>query len=416
MATIEKRSDGYRLVFWYRGERYQGAIKAKTEKAAKSLKARVEENLGLLQQGRIEYRDGDDLFALMISDGKLNAQPDAVKPISLGEFFAQYQGDRPPGKEGNTRYTEDIHIKHLLAHLGAKTTLQESTTKLQSYVNARSQEKTRTGDSVSHVTIKKELGTLTSLWNKWAVNRGLVKTPLSLRNLEYPKGREILPFQPWDEIERKTKGDKESPLWDCAFLTVPQVEELLEWIKANGCLIRKKRHCFPWVYPMVALCAYTGARRSEILRCRVEDIDFDRSEVTIREKKKDRSKHETYRQVPMVPALIEALTDWMQIHPGGNVTFCKSADKPFTPQMAEHYFRWAIDGSKWEVLKGWHVLRHSFISNMASHGVDQRVIMEIVGHLNEATTKRYTHLLPRTVESAMQLVFQGQRPLVTDPK
>jgi len=28
----------------------------------------------------------------------------------------------------------------------------------------------------------------------------------------------------------------------------------------------------------------------------------------------------------------------------------------------------------WEVLRGWHVLRHSFISNCASRGVDQRLL------------------------------------------
>jgi integrase len=37
----------------------------------------------------------------------------------------------------------------------------------------------------------------------------------------------------------------------------------------------------------VAFCiaAYTGARRSEILRSRVDDIDFDAGTITIREKK-----------------------------------------------------------------------------------------------------------------------------------
>jgi len=87
------------------------------------------------------------------------------------------------------------------------------------------------------------------------------------------------------------------------------------------------------------------------------------------------------------------------------LTFCKTADEPFAPNMAEHYFRWAVDGSKWDVMKGWHVLRHSFISNLASRGVDQRVIIELVGHLNEETTRRYQHLLPNTIQSAMTVVF-----------
>ena len=40
----------------------------------------------------------------------------------------------------------------------------------------------------------------------------------------------------------------------------------------------------------------------------------------------------------------------------------------------------AVDGSKWQVLLGWHVLRHSFASNCAAKGVDQRLIDEWMGH------------------------------------
>ena len=33
-----------------------------------------------------------------------------------------------------------------------------------------------------------------------------------------------------------------------------------------------------------------------------------------------------------------------------------------------------------DALKGWHVFRYSFISALASKGVDQRVIDDLVGH------------------------------------
>ena len=42
------------------------------------------------------------------------------------------------------------------------------------------------------------------------------------------------------------------------------------------------------------------------------------------------------------------------------------------------------------------------------------VIMGIVGHLNAETTKRYLHLYPSTVRSAMDLVF-GQGAVVAQP-
>lgn len=419
MATIEERRGGWRLVFWYQSQRFQGAIKAKDRRAAENTKARVEQNLQLLLEGRIEYNaEKDDLFTLMISDGKLNQRPEATKRITLGEFFEQYQVNRPPGKEGNTTYTEDIHVAHILRLLGTKIPLAEVPEKIQEYVTLRSQEKNRSGDPISQTTVKKELGSLTAIWNKWALQQKIVSFPLTLRNISYSKKKEKPPFQTWEQIERRiARGnlsqEQQDELWNCLYLSVPEVEEFLAWVKANGCLIRETRRVFPWVYPMLALCAYTGARRSEMLRSRLEDIDFESNVITIREKKKDTSKEETFRHVPMPSQLRAALQEWLAIHPGGAMTFCKKPDEPFTAQMTQHYFEWAGAGGKWKVVRGWHVLRHSLVSNLAQHGVSERVIMEIVGHLNRETTRRYLHLRPATLDSAMELLFgkaanQGQ--------
>jgi integrase len=421
VATIEKRRGGFRLVFWYEGKRFQGAIKAKTERDADQVRARVERNLQLLQEGRIDYRPGDDLFALMLSDGKLNARVEVAERINLGEFFRRYQANRPPGKESNTAYTEDIHVKHLLRLLGEKTALPDVPGRLQEYVTVRSNEKSRLGGTVSQVTIKKELGTLTGLWNGWAAAQGLVKAPLRLKGLQYPKKKEPPPFQTWEQIERRIErgnltDDEQAELWDALFLTVPQVEELLACVRTTGCLIRPKRprRTFPWVYPMFVFCAYTGARRSEMLRSRLQDLDFESDEVLIREKKKDRNKQETFRHVPMVGQLREALQEWQKAHPGGPYTFCKRPDEPFSEQMATHYLRWTLDGSKWGVIRGWHVFRHSLISNMVCRGVPERVLMAVAGHLNPETSRRYQHLLPSTVADAIKLVF-GEGAMVVKP-
>ena len=51
-------------------------------------------------------------------------------------------------------------------------------------------------------------------------------------------------------------------------------------------------------------------------------------------------------------------------------------------------------------LKGWHVFRHSFISALASKGVDQRIIDDIVGHQTEQQRRRYRHLYPDVKQGA----------------
>jgi hypothetical protein len=65
-------------------------------------------------------------------------------------------------------------------------------------------------------------------------------------------------------------------------------------------------------------------------------------------------------------------------------------------------------------LRGWHALRHSFCSNCAAAGVDQRLIDAWVGHTTEGMRRRYRHLLPNQERQAIQTVF-GQETEETAP-
>lgn len=51
---------------------------------------------------------------------------------------------------------------------------------------------------------------------------------------------------------------------------------------------------------------------------------------------------------------------------------------------------------------GFHTYRHSFASNLAAAGVDQRLIDEFMGHTTEAMRKRYRHLFPTNKRSAIE--------------
>lgn len=424
MATLEKRGDTYRVIFYYQNVRFTRSLKTDDKRKAEEQRLRLEGNLALLEQGRLEYDAGkDDLPTLLLTDGRLNSRPEAAKRVTLGEFFERYQGDRPPGKEGNTAYTEDIHIAHLLRLLNGKTALADVPGKLQAYVNERSKEDSRLGGKVSHATVKKELGTLTALWNRWGQNQGLVTTTLSLKNLEYQKKDEKPPFQTWEQIEKQIatghlSKDEQIELWDSLYLSVAQVGELLEFVRTSPSIIRGHKRSFNFTYPMFCFAAYTGCRRSEMLRSEVRDLDFDAGEVILREKKKDRSKKFTTRRVAMAPQLKAALADWLKRHPGGPHTFCKKGKEgvqPFTEQMATHHLRWALEGGKWKVVRGWHVFRHSLISNLAGLGVGERVIMAVAGHLNRETTRRYTHLMPSTVHDAIRVLF-GEGTVIAEPR
>jgi integrase len=366
--------------------------------------------LKLLKRGRLKYDPArDDLVTVLLSDGHLNGPVRAVKPLSLKELFARYQAERPLDRERNTAYTEDINVAHLLRVLGALTSVIEiDSAALQRYVTARAQEKNRRGGVISQVTLKKELATLSSIWNQWALPQGLVGSSLSLRRLRYPKGTEPAPFQTWEQIERRIRrarpSEKEQEeMWDSLYLKPDEIESLLDHVKQAKYPWKNSR--FPWVYPMFAFAAYTGARRSEVLRSRIEDLDFEAGEVLIREKKKDRTKRLTVRHVPMTGKLRDILQAWLAKHPGGPFTFSKAAGEPIAANMANHYLRWVLDGSKWNVVRGWHVFRHSLISNLASQGTSESLLMAVAGHLNRETTRRYAHLIPSAVREALGRVF-----------
>lgn len=215
----------------------------------------------------------------------------------------------------------------------------------------------------------------------------------------------------WQEIERRIQAggltdQQRAELWDALFLTLPEIDDLLAYVRSAA---RQ-----PWIYPMFVFAAHTGARRSEMIRAQVADVDFEAGTVLIREKKRAR-RNRTTRRVPPSSRLAEVLRKWLGRHPGGQALFGQEAAvarsktkrsdaTPLTRDEVHDHFKRTLAGSKWEVLKGWHVLRHSFASNCAVRGVDQRLIDSWLGHTTEIR-RRYLHLIPSDERQALGGVF-----------
>jgi integrase len=172
-----------------------------------------------------------------------------------------------------------------------------------------------------------------------------------------------------------------------------------------------------FLYPMFVVAAHTGARRSEMLGSQLGDIDFAAGVITIREKKRVRGRLTT-RSVPLSPLLRRVLRDFLPSHPGGKYTFMvatgverskRRARSPtcITRDQAHDHFKRAVDGTRRAKARGWHVFRHSFCSNCAAAGIDQRLINAWVGHQTEEVVKRYRHLIPDQQQRAIAEVFPG---------
>ena len=431
MAWNELDASGnYFVCFRVGKKRFKRSLGTKNQKAADNLTARLEENLQLVARGRLVIPSAADVVAFLLSDGRINGPLTIPEQTNLSRLFDAYFKSIPQGSlEDTTIGGMKIHRKHLEKYLRPTFPIRTlSLEHLQGFVGQRA---TR----VRGGTIKKEVVTLRTVWN-WGVRSKLVEGPFPGRGLRYPKSQEKASFRPFAEVQELTSGmsDKDAAeLWECVYLTVEDIEAILKHVE--NCRL-------PFIHPMFVFAAHTGARRSEIIRAKTSDVELKNGWITLHERKKSHDT-KTTRRVPISAKLHAVLTDWLDEHPGGNALFChglvvarskkrseatgyqwkgrptsaaarramvtcrseRPGVGPLTRDEMHDHFKRALNGSKWENLKGWHVFRHSYISCLASNGCDQRIIDDAVGHLTAEQRRRYRHLFPNVTKQAIAAVF-----------
>lgn len=418
MAFAEKRGEWYRIVFRLNGKRYRQTLDTDDPTIADSAVCGVKRTLMLLEQKALRIPEGADVLTFVLSGGQINEAPKpnghvVNEPATLCSLTETYLETLSVGAvEESSLDTLTMHLRHIERTIGGKFHLDTLTlADLQQHVNRRVKAKGMRGRRLSPVTIRKEIASFRAAWN-WGVQAGLVKGSFPNKGLKFPKLDEKPSFQTWDEIQRRIAADGLSKnqiaeMWDCLYLGKPEIDELLRYLKEKGTM--------PWVHPLVCTAAYTGARRSELIRIEIADVDFDRNSIVIREKKRSREKRTT-RRASLSPFLKQVLLDWLKVHPGGPWLFAqttgviRSKSKRTAPALVtrnevhDHFKRSLADG-KWKVLRGLHLLRHSFISCLAAAGIDQRIIDELVGHQTPEQQKRYRHLAPDVKQEAVARVF-----------
>jgi len=166
----------------------------------------------------------------------------------------------------------------------------------------------------------------------------------------------------------------------------PDVRRLLESIDDARPLARRDR-------AMLELLYSSGLRVSELTRARLEDLHLDDGAIRVT------GKGNKTRLVPVGGAAREALTAYLDgERPGlvkrrtGSEIFLSVRGGPLTTarvwQIVRERARLAgIDENVYP-----HLLRHSFATHLLSNGADLRVIQELLGHADIATTQIYTHV------------------------
>jgi integron integrase len=186
-------------------------------------------------------------------------------------------------------------------------------------------------------------------------------------------------------------------------------------------------------FRLIAAILYGGGLRlSECLALRIQDIDFEKREILVRNGKggKDRvtmlpqaviptlTRHiadvrATHRQdltdgwgKVQLPEAIghkypNAAADWRwqwvfpQRHRWKNEATCQEGRHHVDPSLVQKAVKAAVLATGLSKRAGCHTLRHSFATHLIEHGYDIRTVQELLGHNDVRTTMIYTHVLNR---------------------
>ena len=138
----------------------------------------------------------------------------------------------------------------------------------------------------------------------------------------------------------------------------------------------------------------SGLRVSELCGLDLDGVDTKRAVVTVW------GKGGKERRVPMTAASVEAVRTWLSSR--SEVVDEKSGAALFLNgrggRMGSRDVRRIVDERSPSPTHP-HALRHTFATHLLDGGADLRIVQELLGHSDVATTQRYTHVSKERLRS-----------------
>ena len=413
MATLTEKNGTFHVRFRWERRHYRRTLRTRDPREAEAVLYAIKGTLCRLSLGQLAIPSGIEAGDFIASGGMLTAPLKSAgvdHQLTLRSLLAEFKATRYTVAP-STLNTEKTHLTHLEASLVSKLD-QACHLITQRDLDRHMFERSR---KVAADTVNKERATITQLF-RWAVEQGYLQSSPAT-NLPKIKGAaERQPFRTRLEIQAVIdRGGLEKSdidhLWECLYLTPEEIADLLELVKSQA-------H-YDYSHLLHAIPAYTGMRRGELMRLRWRDVDFDRNYIIARSRKQSRQSREVARQIDLHPELSTLLQRWRACRPRGQFVVChrdnlqelnsNDANRAFRQPMLKSH--WCLNRHERRFKIGFHTYRHSFASNLAAAGVDQRIIDEFMGHQTEAMRKRYRHLYPgKRREAIEKLSYATEAP------
>ena len=129
----------------------------------------------------------------------------------------------------------------------------------------------------------------------------------------------------------------------------------------------------------------SGLRVSECVSLKIDDLDLKEKIGKIRHGKGDKE-----RYIILSDNLIQHLEDFLKIRKDGDQYIFSVSGRHITARQAQNIVKEAAKSADIKKRVFCHALRSSFATHLLEAGTDIRVIQELLGHSNLATTQIYT--------------------------
>lgn len=203
---------------------------------------------------------------------------------------------------------------------------------------------------------------------------------------KYLVNDKVINFNPCDGI-KMPKLEKKLPV----YLTIEEVDKLLD-VKTSTIYDKRNKAMLEVLYA-------TGVRISELCDLKMSNLYLEDEFIKVM------GKGSKERIIPINSTAIEALNDYLNFSRSdllgiktSDYVFISSRHTRITRQAFFKYLKKLCEEKGIKKNISPHILRHSFATHLLNNGADLRIVQELLGHSDIATTQIYTHLSNEKLE------------------